>query len=566
MQDYEKLEIAEAVSKINKSIFLPDIQRDFVWKPEQIYKLFDSIMREYPINTMLFWKQLGSSLENSKIKKIKFANTNEELKSEDTGYNSEKEYFLVLDGQQRLTSFNIVLNGNYIIKKKTCDLFYNILSGSEENDEGIIYEFFFFESSRGTHFKEKVERKPNLFEEKIWYRVKNLLNNKLENVHKNVKKEIESNYVITLTDESEENITRLFRMLRHEKLVYYYPEKEASFDKILDIFVRTNSGGTKLTHSDLLFSTIKSKIPEAKANFDELIERLNDNRRYDFSADFIIKTCLTIHAKNNDGVRYKISNFHSSFFDFVQTEWSAINKAISLVRDIIHDKFLITDDKALTSYNALIPLIYFLYKNKINGLGNGKNLLDDHLLKNIGIWFIKSLLTGFFGAHSDSVIYKCKEVIDKSDSLQFPAEDIDNSFKRDMNKMNELDTDFLEKVKYNSKNSYLVLSLLYNGKINFSPTMKSNLPEQDHIIPKKQLKANYQDSEINSIFNIRYVSLSENRLKAGTSFKEWIDSQSDSKSIKESHIIPAGDWNEHNYLDFIEERKKMFMEKLIYSN
>ncbi len=36
--------------------WLPNIQRPFVWSEEQICRLFDSIMREYPISTLLIWK------------------------------------------------------------------------------------------------------------------------------------------------------------------------------------------------------------------------------------------------------------------------------------------------------------------------------------------------------------------------------------------------------------------------------------------------------------------------------------------------------------------------------
>ena len=36
--------------------WLPNIQRPFVWSEEQICRLFDSILREYPISTLLIWK------------------------------------------------------------------------------------------------------------------------------------------------------------------------------------------------------------------------------------------------------------------------------------------------------------------------------------------------------------------------------------------------------------------------------------------------------------------------------------------------------------------------------
>ena len=56
---------AETIRKITRYLnneeeqggfWLPNIQRPFVWKKEQIESLFDSIMREYPIGTLLIWK------------------------------------------------------------------------------------------------------------------------------------------------------------------------------------------------------------------------------------------------------------------------------------------------------------------------------------------------------------------------------------------------------------------------------------------------------------------------------------------------------------------------------
>jgi len=40
----------------NKEIVLPAIQRDFVWEEERITKLFDSIMRGYPLGIVLLWE------------------------------------------------------------------------------------------------------------------------------------------------------------------------------------------------------------------------------------------------------------------------------------------------------------------------------------------------------------------------------------------------------------------------------------------------------------------------------------------------------------------------------
>ena len=172
MQDYERRAIPEVIEEINRKYFLPDIQRSFVWKPEQVYTLFDSIMRDYPISTFLFWKQDGAFLKKAKIKKLEFVKTSKDQNKENTEISTAKEYFLILDGQQRLTTLYLVLKGNYIIRNNPYDLYFNILSGHEEQEDGILYEFKFFNKNKGESFQEE-----NDGEKKIWYKVKCLSQN-----------------------------------------------------------------------------------------------------------------------------------------------------------------------------------------------------------------------------------------------------------------------------------------------------------------------------------------------------------------------------------------------------
>ena len=114
---YKSEPIAVAVERMNRQYFLPAIQREFVWKPEQIVQLFDSIMRGYPISSFLFWSirpENKSRWEMYKfVDKARQGGTHNELASTD-GVDS---LISVLDGQQRLTSLMIGLKGFYEIKK-----------------------------------------------------------------------------------------------------------------------------------------------------------------------------------------------------------------------------------------------------------------------------------------------------------------------------------------------------------------------------------------------------------------------------------------------------------------
>lgn len=64
---YQSESIALAISRMNLQYFLPAIQREFVWKPEQIVGLFDSIMRGYPISSFLFWELRPENATNGKF-------------------------------------------------------------------------------------------------------------------------------------------------------------------------------------------------------------------------------------------------------------------------------------------------------------------------------------------------------------------------------------------------------------------------------------------------------------------------------------------------------------------
>ena len=58
---YTPVSIREAIENVNNSWYLPAIQRPYDWgnrhkKEDFIYKLFDSIIREYPIGTLIIWE------------------------------------------------------------------------------------------------------------------------------------------------------------------------------------------------------------------------------------------------------------------------------------------------------------------------------------------------------------------------------------------------------------------------------------------------------------------------------------------------------------------------------
>src|SRR5882672_2291263 len=141
--------------------WLPNIQRPFVWSEEQTCRLFDSILREYPISTLLVWKT------KSRIRRRKFIdNFLPEHRNRLSAFyvpEDDKKKCLVLDGQQRLQSLFIGLKGSY----EGRELFLDILSGEVAAPDNIKYNFAFRESAETKFpwikFKELVFGEINTF-------------------------------------------------------------------------------------------------------------------------------------------------------------------------------------------------------------------------------------------------------------------------------------------------------------------------------------------------------------------------------------------------------------------
>ena len=110
--------IKKAIENIKKKNYvLPSIQREFVWDTEQIEKLFDSLMRDYPISTFLFWR-----VEKTKVKDFQFYEFLKNYHEKNAKHNTkadldgDEDIIALLDGQQRMTSIFLSLCGTYAKK------------------------------------------------------------------------------------------------------------------------------------------------------------------------------------------------------------------------------------------------------------------------------------------------------------------------------------------------------------------------------------------------------------------------------------------------------------------
>ena len=94
---------------------------------------------------------------------------------------------------------------------------------------------------------------------------------------------------------------RLHRAVHADRVVHYYQEESADIERVLNIFIRVNSGGTILSYSDLLLSlaTAQWKDRDARRDINELIDELNDlGQGFNISKELVLKTGLVLLESN----------------------------------------------------------------------------------------------------------------------------------------------------------------------------------------------------------------------------------------------------------------------------
>lgn len=542
----------------DKKLLLPHIQRPFVWKQDrnenQVKKFLDSILREYPFGTLLFW------ITRDDIQLRRFIDHYTDGMSVKETYLKSSEYktkekTLVLDGQQRLQALYLALKGTYNGK----EMYFDVLSGDElfwDGQDELKYNFEYLDED------EKLDKDNG---ESFWVLLKNIVLS--DDTSTKIKRDIldkmkDSGITVSqkIEEKVDENISKVKNYFTELELIYYYPidstvGKITEYDEILEIFIRVNSGGTILSKSDLMFSLIKISWDDAEEEFEELLTSMNKQGAFSFNKDFILKAALVLIEER---AKYEIKKFKGQDGEQnlgkMKDSWQKIVESFNWLKDFL-EYTRITSDMVLPSYNALIPIIYFAYIHDCKP----RSLKVKY---NIQTWLYKALLNGNFSGQSDRVIDNCTDIV-KTHSMMdyFPYKEIEEKIRTDLRRIVDINPNIID------SNTYLVLNLLYlfNNQItNFHPKLNGNSPEVDHIFPKSKMSRTYKypSNLVNNIGNYMFLEKSLNTSKTNRLPEDYFpEAIKEQPTFYERNFIP-NDSKFHkpeNLAQFVTERRQRML-------
>ena len=591
----QRVSIAEAVDEIQRENYLlPAIQREIVWERDQITDLFDSVLQGYPIGTFLYWDIEDENRDQYKmygfiqdyITTTKYITTNAQSRNSEVVPDGAGDLKLILDGQQRLSSFYIGLKGTYTYKQaykwyrnsdawKKSRLYLNITSDpNEELEEGgdrnTRYHFSFLPVDQ--YEGEVVTRGDDL-----WFRVGVILNYPKQEDKEDLVHKIQDEHVDPVNSDARRhvgsNLRALWRAIHDKAYITYFEEKEQDIDRVLEIFIRTNDGGTQLQKSDLLLSIATANWDEydAREELTSFVDHLNTQLPLtnSYGKDFLLKSCLVL---SDLPVRYRVGQFNRENVSTIEAEWPSIKTAIETAATLINQFGI--GEKTLTSRNAVIPVAYYFKQTELTVDNLQQSNEEYHRTKQaIKKWLLTSLLNGTFSGNSDTVLRTVRDVLRESDGDEFPITQINDEVEG-LNKVVGFNTEIAENVleyEKGSKRTFLALTLLYPqhdwGSVQY---------HEDHIFPASQLEEpslreqGFDEERIETftenrdkLANLQLLTEGENTTKQDRPFEEWVTDQDE--SFYDRHFIPKEPRYHklENFDLFVEKRREKIKEHLL---
>lgn len=568
-------QVQQLVDMANKgTLGLPDLQRGFVWKPNKIRDLLDSMMKGYPIGFIMLWAaQFNTSKGENKTIGI------------DDKVSFGQDY-VIIDGQQRITSLYAVMTGKEIKEDgKQIKISFNPISkefavwnaSTEKNPEWINnISDIYINVNRSRAF------------------INNFINSLREYREKNGE---------VLTEETEqiidESISEILK-LRDYPINALVINGDVDEEAVADIFTRVNSGGVKLNENDFIMTLISVTCPELRDKIEKFCEESSDekkrgkayNKLIEVKPQQIIRATMAFTFKRarlkyaymklrgsdlkrgSDG-RIDMSLREKSFEDLSR----GLEKVLDyenwneFLRTVMSAGFL--TNSMVSSENALVYSYMMFLIGKYDF-----EVTSERLRKIIAKWYYMVSTTSHYTGSFESTVQEelndleristadeFEEYLKNRIRLVYTNDYFTHTLPDDLNSSASVSTVW---------NAYLAALNILNKKVLFSDLYyrellsgdyngTRNALEKHHLFPKAYLEkiGIKDDRDRNQIANFAFIEWGDNMIVGDEAPAEYFKPIFERKTIPEErkeimkyNALPE-DWYNMQYNDFLVKRRKL---------
>lgn len=530
---------------------IPEIQRDVVWKPDQVKELISSVFRQYPCGSLIFWepRDKDANLIRSMIRP-------ERLEQ----YDGRLPKYFLLDGQQRITALASVFLPREELKRVLAEIeedmpfiFCNLkrLPGLLEATTDTSWYLEATTDCSGYSFP--------------WVSLQEVL---CGNVFQG--EEIRRKIGETKVRDIQEKIQRLRD--------YHFPVQiiqDCTYESVAEIFALVNSQGTSLTGAEIHLARLVPHWRGITKDFRAYRGELKD-RHYDLDLSFLMRSITAIECDSAQisKLTQKMAKEHISRRK-LKRSWRLARRAIDRVVTTLSNELNLDRSRYFPSKNVLIPLVYYVARER------SQTRATKQMLR----FFLSSQLSERYGGAAETIFRRDFRILtDQSDTPRQNLEDLAKLVVGDARQyyrgMKIQPSDVSGPPTKN-----VILMLMYilmrqhqatdwgEGRGMSLKEIEPSRMQIHHIFPfnfmvndkdalayadREGLKPSQYRREINDIANMTFLSKPTN-VRIGD-LPPWLYlPQETSKAMRRAHFIPEDQalWHPSRFGDFLEARREL---------
>ncbi len=345
-------------------------------------------------------------------------------------------------------------------------------------------------------------------------------------------------------------LEKLNKAFHTDQLISFFEETEKYLDKVLNIFIRVNSGGVKLSYSDLLMSILTASFSsDIREKMNELVDALKDKGFSNMGQDHVLKTCLLLVGINTE---FKLKNFNKPNIKKIEENWEKITESIynaaKLLKNFGYAAYL-------GSAYTLSTLAYFYFLNPKMDKND-----EEQALK-----FVRNAqITSYFTPSTDTKLSALAHSIKEARAF----EAFNHNLAKHQTCPLKITNDAIEDIVCSSSDArvFPILQILY-PHLNY----KTTTFHIDHIYPKSKFKKENEklDKDFcgNHLYNLQLLESQENSAKKDKDPEVWLkevykNEQAIEEYKKRNYIDPTLKLEWENIKEFRETREEAIITKL----
>ncbi|GAA9279207.1 hypothetical protein TH0225_07840 [Helicobacter pylori] len=355
-----------------------------------------------------------------------------------------------------------------------------------------------------------------------------------------------------LGDKESELLETLNKAFHDKQLISFFEETEKNLNKVLNIFIRVNSGGVKLSYSDLLMSILTASFSsDIREKMNELVDALKEKGFPNVEQDQVLKTCLLLIGKDTT---FELKNFNKNNIKEIEENWEKITESIYDAAKLLEN---FGYAKYLGSAYILSSLAYFYFLNPKMDKND-----EEQALKFVRNAQITSCFTSSTDTKLSVIAHSIKE------SRTFEA--FNHNLAKHQTCPLKITNDIIESTVRASSDArvFPILQILYPN-LNYKKTTF----HIDHIYPRSKFneKNKKLDKDFykwgNYLYNLQLLEGQENSAKKDKDPEVWLKEEYQNEQAieeykKRNYIDPTLKLEWENIKEFREKREEAIITKL----